>query len=118
MVIAISAKKLTIQNVKGLVGVRGRNSDNKLIKAKLGWAPSYPLYKGMETTYRWVDEQIKNNNYPAEKLKALIGPSHYLFANCYLNHFSLKCYLRRALPLQLMEKIVIDSDKAIVGLKP
>jgi nucleoside-diphosphate-sugar epimerase len=40
-------------------GVRGRNSDNALIKAKLGWAPSISLRKGMEHTYRWIYDQAK-----------------------------------------------------------
>jgi GDP-D-mannose 3',5'-epimerase len=40
-------------------GVRGRNSDNILIKAKLGWAPSIPLREGMERTYRWIYDQAK-----------------------------------------------------------
>jgi nucleoside-diphosphate-sugar epimerase len=40
-------------------GVRGRNSDNVLIKASLGWAPSIPLRTGMEQTYRWIYDQAK-----------------------------------------------------------
>ena len=40
-------------------GVRGRNSDNTLIKAKLGWAPSISLRTGMEQTYRWIYDQIR-----------------------------------------------------------
>jgi GDP-D-mannose 3', 5'-epimerase len=40
-------------------GVRGRNSDNTLIKARLGWAPSIPLRVGMEHTYRWIYDQAK-----------------------------------------------------------
>ena len=40
-------------------GVRGRNSDNTLIKARLGWAPSIPLRTGMEQTYRWIYDQAK-----------------------------------------------------------
>jgi len=39
-------------------GVRGRNSDNSLIKARLGWAPSISLRTGMETTYRWIRQQL------------------------------------------------------------
>jgi nucleoside-diphosphate-sugar epimerase len=39
-------------------GVRGRNSDNTLIKERLGWAPSVSLEDGMERTYRWVFDQI------------------------------------------------------------
>lgn len=59
MVIAISGKKLSIRNVEGPVGVRGRNSDNRLIQEKLGWAPSRPLREGVEVTYRWIVEQIR-----------------------------------------------------------
>jgi len=40
-------------------GVRGRNSDNTLIKSKLRWAPSIPLRTGMEQTYRWIYDQAK-----------------------------------------------------------
>jgi len=40
-------------------GVRGRNSDNTLIKARLGWAPGIPLREGMERTYRWIYDQAK-----------------------------------------------------------
>jgi nucleoside-diphosphate-sugar epimerase len=40
-------------------GVRGRNSDNTVIKAKLGWAPSIRLPIGMEKTYRWIYDQAK-----------------------------------------------------------
>jgi nucleoside-diphosphate-sugar epimerase len=39
-------------------GVRGRNSDNTLIKEKLDWAPSISLEDGMERTYRWVYDQM------------------------------------------------------------
>jgi GDP-D-mannose 3',5'-epimerase len=40
-------------------GVRGRNSDNRLIREKLGWAPSMPLREGLERTYAWIEEQVK-----------------------------------------------------------
>src|SRR4051812_4211737 len=39
-------------------GVRGRNSDNTRIKAKLGWAPSISLREGMEKTYRWIHGEM------------------------------------------------------------
>jgi len=39
-------------------GVRGRNSDNTLIKQYLNWAPSYPLKDGMKKTYDWIKEQM------------------------------------------------------------
>jgi GDP-D-mannose 3', 5'-epimerase len=40
-------------------GVNGRNSDNTLVKAALGWEPDVPLAVGMEQTYRWIEEQIR-----------------------------------------------------------
>jgi GDP-D-mannose 3', 5'-epimerase len=40
-------------------GVRGRNSDNTLIRKVLGWAPSIKLKDGMEKTYRWIYDQVK-----------------------------------------------------------
>jgi nucleoside-diphosphate-sugar epimerase len=39
-------------------GVRGRSSDNTLIKQKLGWAPSIPLAEGMQETYRWIHDEL------------------------------------------------------------
>jgi nucleoside-diphosphate-sugar epimerase len=61
MVIEISGKQVSIKNIPGPLGVRGRNSDNKFIKEKLGWAPSYPLRKGLEKTYSWIKEQVEKN---------------------------------------------------------
>ena len=63
----IAGKKLNIKHIPGPLGVRGRNSDNSLIKDKLGWAPNWPLRKGMEITYRWIANQIeKRKLQPAE----------------------------------------------------
>jgi len=59
MAIDISGKKLSIKNIDGPTGVRGRNSDNTLIKEKLGWAPSMTLREGMEKTFSWINEQVK-----------------------------------------------------------
>lgn len=58
MAIEISGKKLSIHNIPGPTGVRGRKSDNKLIFEKLGWAPSMPLKQGMEKTFRWINQQV------------------------------------------------------------
>jgi nucleoside-diphosphate-sugar epimerase len=40
------------------VGVRGRNSDNKLFKEKMGWEPTKPLYEGMKKTFEWIHKQV------------------------------------------------------------
>jgi nucleoside-diphosphate-sugar epimerase len=45
-------------NLDAPKGVRGRNSDNDLIKEKLGWAPDIRLEVGMEKTYRWIHDEI------------------------------------------------------------
>lgn len=60
MVIEISGKDLTINNIAGPLGVRGRNSDNQLIQEKLGWAPSTPLAEGVKKTYQWITNQVKS----------------------------------------------------------
>lgn len=41
-------------------GVRGRNSDNKLIMDRLGWEPSRPLADGLHRTYQWIEEQVRS----------------------------------------------------------
>lgn len=61
MVMHVSKKNLKIKHIPGPLGVRGRNSDNKLIKAKLGWEPNYSLLKGIENTYPWIAKQVENN---------------------------------------------------------
>jgi nucleoside-diphosphate-sugar epimerase len=58
MISKISKKNISIKNIPGPTGVRGRNSDNKLIQQMLGWSPDYSLRKGIEITYRWIEEQV------------------------------------------------------------
>jgi GDP-D-mannose 3',5'-epimerase len=58
MAIDISGKNIIIKNVPGFTGVRGRNSDNKLIQEKLGWAPNYPLMSGLIETFNWINKQV------------------------------------------------------------
>ena len=59
MVMSIAGKKLSIRHIEGPLGVRGRNSDNRLIRERLGWAPSRPLREGMEKTYEWISAQVE-----------------------------------------------------------
>lgn len=56
---SFEAKKLPIRHVPGPEGVRGRNSDNTLIKAMLGWAPSVPISEGLRKTYFWIKSQVE-----------------------------------------------------------
>jgi len=56
----VAGKKINIKHIPGPLGVRGRTSDNALIKEKLGWAPSRSLKEGITKTYNWINDQIKN----------------------------------------------------------
>ena len=57
LIINISDKALTIKHIKGPLGVRGRCSDNKLIREKLHWAPTRSLQEGLIVTYDWIDKK-------------------------------------------------------------
>ncbi|CAM6107337.1 unnamed protein product [Calypogeia fissa] len=59
IVLSFDGKKLPIKHIPGPEGVRGRNSDNTLIKEKLGWAPSMKLKDGLRITYYWIKEQVE-----------------------------------------------------------
>jgi GDP-D-mannose 3', 5'-epimerase len=60
-VIDISGKRLDVVHIPGPTGVRGRNSDNRLIQKELGWSPSQPLRTGLEMTYEWIEGQVQRN---------------------------------------------------------
>jgi len=59
MIMDIAGKRLSVRHIPGPTGVRGRNSDNRLIREKLGWAPSEPLVQGLERTYAWIEKQVR-----------------------------------------------------------
>jgi GDP-D-mannose 3',5'-epimerase len=58
MTMEFSGKDLPIKHIPGPQGVRGRNSDNTLIKKLLGWAPSITLRDGIKRTHTWIKEQV------------------------------------------------------------
>jgi nucleoside-diphosphate-sugar epimerase len=58
MVIDISGKNITINNIAGPLGVRGRNSDNNVFREKIGWESTETLSEGMKKTYNWIAEQV------------------------------------------------------------
>jgi nucleoside-diphosphate-sugar epimerase len=59
MAMAIAGKTLEKKHIPGPLGVRGRNSDNRLIEKELGWQPQQPLLKGMEQTYQWIAGKVE-----------------------------------------------------------
>lgn len=60
MVADIAGKTIHIKHIPGPLGVRGRNSNNKLIAEKLGWSPSRPLQEGLEKTYDWINSKVNS----------------------------------------------------------
>mgnify|MGYP003119809240 FL=1 len=69
MAVDLSGKDIKIKNIEGRefidkygfecpLGVKGRNSHNKLFKEKVGWEPTEPLIKGMEKTFNWINKQV------------------------------------------------------------
>jgi nucleoside-diphosphate-sugar epimerase len=58
LVMKIANKPLTINNIPGPRGVMGRNSDNDLMREKLGWEPQLSLEDGLRKTYPWIAEQV------------------------------------------------------------
>jgi len=58
LVMSIANKDLSIRNIPGPVGVRGRNSHNDLIREKLGWEPELALRGGLAKTYPWIEYQV------------------------------------------------------------
>jgi len=62
MIIDGSGKSLHIKHIEGPTGVRGRNSDNDLIREKLGWEPQNNLKQGTAKLYQWITEQVAAKN--------------------------------------------------------
>jgi GDP-D-mannose 3',5'-epimerase len=59
----VAGKKVEKNHIPGPLGVRGRNSNNDLIREKLGWDYSQSLEEGIAKTYNWINSQIKDKNY-------------------------------------------------------
>jgi GDP-D-mannose 3',5'-epimerase len=58
LVACIAGKTIKVRHIAGPTGVRGRNSDNRLIREKLLWSPSGDLVDGLRPTYDWIRAQI------------------------------------------------------------
>ena len=58
IIMDVAGKRVRVKHIPGPLGVRGRNSDNHLIREKLGWQPELPLRDGLVTTYAWIAQQV------------------------------------------------------------
>ena len=56
----IAGKKLSIRHVAGSPDVSGRQSDNRLLRERLGWAPGVSLRESLERTYQWIARQVES----------------------------------------------------------
>lgn len=82
LAMSFEGKSLPIKHIPGPQGVRGRNSDNTLIKQKLGWAPSISIKDGLKVTHAWIKEQIEKetaagttNNYGTSEVVVQVTDS-------------------------------------------
>jgi nucleoside-diphosphate-sugar epimerase len=64
LVMRVAGKQVAIRNVPGPIGVRGRTSDNRRIRAVLGWEPTATLEAGIRETYRWIERQVQGGAAP------------------------------------------------------
>jgi GDP-D-mannose 3',5'-epimerase len=68
MVAGIAGVRIVKQHVAGPMGVRGRNSDNTLLRKVLKWEPEISLEEGLARTYRWIEEQARERmNQPHQR---------------------------------------------------
>ncbi|MBV9242812.1 MAG: GDP-mannose 4,6-dehydratase, partial [Acidobacteria bacterium] len=58
LIAEIAGVRISKRHVEGPQGVRGRNSDNTLLKSVLGWEPEISLENGLRRTYAWIEEQV------------------------------------------------------------
>jgi nucleoside-diphosphate-sugar epimerase/glycosyltransferase involved in cell wall biosynthesis len=112
MAMQIGNKKLGIKHIDGPLGVRGRNSDNRLIEEKLKWRPTAPLVDGMRKTYEWISEQVELNQITLER-----HSKNPLVVSTITPCFRMKPYLKKfldELPLQTYFnhlEVVLDHNE-------
>lgn len=72
MIMEIAGKSLTVRHISGPLGVRGRNSDNRTIREKLGWVSTMSLREGLRQTYPWIEAQVMRHADDTEGCDALV----------------------------------------------
>jgi nucleoside-diphosphate-sugar epimerase len=73
IVAKIAGVPISKKHVSGPLGVRGRNSDNTLIRKVLGWEPEISLEIGLARTYAWVERQVSESQPHQVSRPALVG---------------------------------------------
>jgi len=75
-------KTIKKNHIDGPLGVRGRNSDNTLIREKLGWDYSTTLEEGIRKTYNWIMGEIIKDQFPVDGDKDVTGKKYLAYGNC------------------------------------
>jgi nucleoside-diphosphate-sugar epimerase len=78
----VAGKKIKKNHIDGPLGVRGRNSNNDLIREKLGWDYSQTLEEGIRRTYNWIMVQIAKEMYPEPDVD-ITGKKYLAYGNCH-----------------------------------
>jgi nucleoside-diphosphate-sugar epimerase len=78
----VASKEIGKNHIDGPLGVRGRNSNNDLIREKLGWDYSITLEDGIRRTYNWIMTQILKDQYPVEGDKDITGKKYLAYGSC------------------------------------
>lgn len=79
MIMKLAGKHLSIKHIPGPLGVRGRNSDNTLIKEKLGWAPNTSLIDGLRKMYPWINNQVGAQKKLCDTIELTFNDSEKVF---------------------------------------
>ncbi|MDD1645479.1 MAG: NAD-dependent epimerase/dehydratase family protein [Methanomicrobiales archaeon] len=69
----VAGTSIEIRHIEGPMGVRGRNSDNTLLRKVLGWEPGVSLEKGLGITYRWIEDRVREHIARAPDRKKALG---------------------------------------------
>ena len=78
----VANKTIKKNHIDGPLGVRGRNSDNTLIREKLGWDYSITLEEGIRKTYNWIMGEIIKDQFPVDGDKDVTGKKYLAYGNC------------------------------------
>jgi len=81
MIMGIAGKQLLIEHIPGPEGVRGRNSDNEMIKKCLGWAPEIKLVDGLTKTFAWINENVDKERANGVDVETTYGSSKVVAQN-------------------------------------
>jgi nucleoside-diphosphate-sugar epimerase len=71
IIAGIAGISITKKHIDGPQGVRGRNSDNSLLREVLGWEPEISLEDGLAKTYRWIEQQVQESTLVSASQPAL-----------------------------------------------